>query len=151
MIAASLDELNVVVVAPLKMEVKMEYLYYLANASLTLRIVEYLHAHPQIPLNFISVINLIDGWIVRIKMEYPLPPQQEGDFRAYLNELGVDHQPSKRIAIALRDLEAGQSPTKVMERYQVVVVSHGNPEQEEIEAFREQFIERLGYCPQHMV
>lgn len=149
--AAHLDALNIVIFAPPKMEVKMEYLYYLANASLTLRIVEYLHAHPQIPLDFISVINLIDGWIVRVKMKYPLPPQREGDFRAYLNELGISHQPPKRIAIALRDLEAGQSPTKVMERYQVVVVSHGNPEQEEIEAFREQFIERLGYCPQHMV
>lgn len=149
--AAHLDALNIVVVTPPKMEVNMEYLYYLANASLTLRIVEYLHAHPQIPLDFISVINLIDGWVVRIKMKYPLPSRQEGDFRAYLNELGVSSQPPKRIAIALRQLEAGQSPTKVMERYQVVVVSHGNPEQEEIEAFREQFIQRLGYCPQHMV
>jgi hypothetical protein len=45
-------------------------------------------------------------------------------------------------------LAGGQSPVDVMRRYQVAVVSHGKPEKEEIEAFRQHFIRGLGYCPQ---
>ena len=91
----------------------MEYLYYLANASLTLRIVEHLHGRPQMPLSFITVIHQIDGWVVKVKMKSPLNSQQDGDFR-----------------------------------YQVAIVSHGNPEREEIETFRQQFVKGLGYCPE---
>lgn len=49
----------------------MEYLYYLANASLTLRIVECLHSRPQLPLSFVTVIHQIDGWVVKVKMKSP--------------------------------------------------------------------------------
>ncbi len=65
----------------------MEYLYYLANASLTLRIVEYLHAMNQLPVGFMTVIHQIDGWVVKVKMSHALSPQQDGDLRAFLNEL----------------------------------------------------------------
>ena len=47
-------------------------------------------------------------------------------------------------------LEQGESPTAVMNRYQVVIVAHGEPETEEIEIFRDQIVHRLGYCPQNM-
>lgn len=126
----------------------MEYLYYLANASLTLRIVEHLHNTPQLPLNFVTVVHQIDGWIVRVRMHQTMTPQQQGDFAALLNELGIPHQPSIRIQMVLWGLETGQSPIEVMQRYQVAVVSHGSPDREEIEEFRTQFVQGLGYCPE---
>ncbi len=126
----------------------MEYIYYLANATLTLRIVEHLHRSPQIPISFVSVIHQIEGWIVKIKTASPLDGQQDGDFRAFLNELGIAYEPPMRVNMALWDLESGQSPIDVMRRYQVAIVSHGSPEREEIEAFRQQFVQGLGYCPE---
>lgn len=126
----------------------MEYLYYLANASLTLRIVQHLHSRPQLPLSFVTVIHQIDGWVVRIKFTKPVSEQEDGDFRAFLNELGISYQPPMRVQMAFWSLEAGQIPVDVMRRYQVAIVSHGNPEKEEIEAFRQQFVRGLGYCPE---
>ena len=125
----------------------MEYLYYLANASLTLRIVEYLHKVQHLSVRFITVIHQIDGWVVKVKLN-PVTSQEDGDFRAFLNELGIPYEPPMRVNMALWSLEAGQSPIDVMRRYQVAVVSHGNPEREEIEAFRQQFVRGLGYCPE---
>ncbi|MGI0490402.1 hypothetical protein ACN4EG_01210 [Alkalinema pantanalense CENA528] len=126
----------------------MDYLYYLANASLTLRIVEFLHANTQLPLLFMTVIHQIDGWVVRVKFEHPLNPQQDGDFRAFLNELGIPYDPNVRVQMALWGLEMGQMPIDVMQRYQIAVVSHGHPDRAEIEAFRGQFVQGLGYCPE---
>jgi hypothetical protein len=126
----------------------MEYLYFLANASLTLRLVKYLHAMPQLPVKFMTVIHLLDGWVVKVKMNSTLNPQQDGDFQAFLNELGIPLEPQPRINMALMSLEAGQPLSDVMRRYQVVVVSHGSPECSEIEAFRHQLTEGLGYCPE---
>lgn len=125
----------------------MEYLYYLENASLTLRIVEYLHNRPDIPIKFITVINQIDGWVVKIKIKWSFNLQQDRDFRAFLNELGTPCEPSKRINATLLSLESGHSAIDVMHCYQVVVVAHGNPNPEEIKAFQQQFIKGLGYCP----
>ena len=126
----------------------MEYIYYLANASLTLRIVEHLHFRPQIPVAFVTVIHQIDGWIVKVKINSPINSQLDGDFRAFLNELGISYEPPMRVNMALWSLEAGQSPIDVMRRYQVAIVSHGSPQREEIEAFRQQFVRGLGYCPE---
>jgi len=126
----------------------MEYLYYLANASLTLRVVQHLHATPQLPASFVTVIHQIDGWVVRIKLKCQISVQQDGDFRAFLNELGITYEPPMRVQMALWSLEAGQCPVDVMRRYQVAIVSHGSPEREEIEAFRQQFVRGLGYCPE---
>jgi hypothetical protein len=126
----------------------MDYLYYLANASLSLRIVEYLHARPRFSLNFLTVVHQIDGWVLRIKLNRTLSIQDDGDFRAFLNELGVPYDPSVRMQMALWSLETGQSAVKVMRRYQVAVVSHGTPDREEVEEFRQQFVRGLGYCPE---
>ena len=126
----------------------MEYLYYLANASLTLRVVEYLHRTPYMPVSFLTVIHQIDGWVVKVKLSFPLSSQQDGDFRAFLSELGISYEPPMRVQMALWSLEAGQSPIDVMRRYQVAVVSHGSPERDEIEAFKQQFVKGLGYCPE---
>jgi hypothetical protein len=126
----------------------MEHLYYLANASLTLRLVQFLHGKPEIPVSFVTVIHQIDGWVVRIKFKYPLCDQMDGDIRAFFNELGISYEPPMRVQMAFWSLEAGQSAVDVMRRYQVAIVSHGNPENGEIEAFRQQFVRGLGYCPE---
>jgi hypothetical protein len=125
-----------------------EYIYYLANASLTLRIVEYLHSTPWLSVRFMTVIHQIDGWVVKVKLSSSLNPQQDGDFRAFLNELGIPYDPEIRVRMALWGLETGQTPIEVMRRYQVAVVSHGNPDRREIEEFRKQFVQGLGYCPE---
>lgn len=126
----------------------MEYLYHLANASLTLRVAEYLNTAHDLPVRFLTVIHQIDGWVVRVKMSQCLEPQQHGDFRALMNELGIPCEPSIRLQMALWCLEKGQSPIEVMRRYQVAVVSHGRPDKSEIEEFRQQFVKGLGYCPE---
>jgi hypothetical protein len=126
----------------------MDYLYHLANASLTLRVVEYLHTSSRLPVRFMTVIHQIDGWIIRIKMDRHLDPHQHGDLRAYMGELGIPCEPGIRIQMALWGLETGQSPVDVMHRYHVAVVSHGRPDREDIEEFRKQFVQGLGYCPE---
>lgn len=126
----------------------MEYLYFLANASLTQRIVDYLHVTRQFSVHSVTVLHQIDGWVIKVKIREPLNPQQDGDFRAFLNELGIPYEPEVRVKMALWSLDAGQSPIEVMRRYQVAVVSHGRPDKEEIEAFRKQFVNGLGYCPE---
>jgi hypothetical protein len=111
-------------------------------------VVEYLHTNKQLPVRFLTVIHQIDGWIIRVKMGRTLEPQQHGDFKAYMNELGIPCEPAIRVQMALWGLETGQSPLDVMHRYQVAVVSHGSPDREEIEEFRNQFVKGLGYCPE---
>ncbi len=126
----------------------MEYIYYLANASLTLRVVEHLHRMPWFPVRFMTVIHQIDGWVVKVKLDQVLDAQEDGDLRAFLNELGISYEPEVRVRMAMWGLETGQSPVEVMRRYQVAVVSHGNPDRTEIEEFRMQFVQGLGYCPE---
>lgn len=126
----------------------MEYLYFLANASLTQRVVDFLHGTYLLPVHSVTVLHQIDGWVVKVKMREILNPRQDGDFRAFMNELGIPYEPEVRVKMALWSLDAGQSPVEVMRRYQVAVVSHGSPDKEEIEAFRRQFVNGLGYCPE---
>ncbi|MBW4588757.1 hypothetical protein G7B40_015250 [Aetokthonos hydrillicola Thurmond2011] len=126
----------------------MEYICCLANASLTLRLVEYLHDQPQLKVSFVTVINQINGWVVRIKLKHQVSPQEDGDFRSFLSELGINYSPPKHIKMALMSLAGGQSLVDVMRRYQVAVVCHGQPEKQQIEAFRQHLIGGLGYCPQ---
>ena len=126
----------------------MDYLYYLANASLTLKAVERLHQLSNLSIQFMTVIHQIDGWIVRVKFSQRLSPQQDGNLRAFLNELGIPYEPDIRVRMALWGLETGQSPVEVMRRYQTAIVSHGKPDSAEIEEFRRQFVLGLGYCPE---
>jgi hypothetical protein len=126
----------------------MDYLYHLSNTSLTLRVVEYLRKASHLPVRFITVIHQLDGWVVRIKMSRCLTPQEHGDFRAFMSELGIAWLPKIRLQMALWCLESGQTPIEVMRRYQVAIVSHGRPDSQEIEEFREQFVKGLGYCPE---
>ncbi|MBH8563134.1 hypothetical protein I8748_13230 [Nostoc sp. CENA67] len=125
----------------------MQYLYCLANASLTLRVVEYF-SNNGLPVKFITVISQFDGWVVNVKMKSSIPVKKDKDIRAFLGELGIVYSPTELISQALSSLEAGQSVLNVMRRYHVVVVSHGRPQPDEIEIFRQDFIRGLGYCPQ---
>ncbi|MEG3439515.1 hypothetical protein V0288_20475 [Pannus brasiliensis CCIBt3594] len=126
----------------------MDYLYFLANASLTLRVTEYLRSMTHLPLSSMTVIHQINGWIVKVKFSHTLTPEQHGDFRAYMNELGIPYQPEMRLQMVFWSLETGQSPIDVMRRYQVAIVSHGTPDLNDIESFRQQFTKGLGYCPE---
>ncbi len=126
----------------------MEYIYFFPNGSLSIRVVEYLRGARNLPITFVTVIHLIEGWIVRVKMSRCPDPQQQGDFIAVMNELGFPYRPVLRVQMALWSLETGQSLIEVMRRYQVVIVSHGCPDVDEIEEFREQFVKGLGYCPE---
>ncbi|MBD2731396.1 hypothetical protein H6G96_35155 [Nostoc sp. FACHB-892] len=126
----------------------MEYLYYLENASLILQLIEYLHDRPQLKVSYVTVINTIDRWVMRVRLKHQPSPQEDSNFRSILSELGILYSPPKQLQLALWSLAGGKSPVEVMRRYQVAVVSHGQPKIEEIEAFRQQFIKGFAYCPQ---
>jgi hypothetical protein len=127
-----------------------EYLYSFANASITLRIIEHLRDNYQSSLESAIVINLIDRWLVKVKLNSNTTLNAAKNLQAFWQEMGVVYQPSAKIIKVLQKLEAGESPTKVMNNYQVVIVTCGKPEKHEIEIFRDQIVERLGYCPQNM-
>ncbi len=126
----------------------MDYLYFLANASVTLRTINYLRTMGHAAGASLTVIHQIDGWIVKICFSQPLNPLQHGNFRSFMNELGIPYDPEMRLKMVFWSLETGQSPVEVMRRYQVAVVSHGQPDTKDIEAFRQQFTKGLGYCPE---
>jgi hypothetical protein len=126
----------------------MEYLYYLENASLILQLIEYLHDRPQLKVSYVTVINTIDGWVIRVRLRHQPSPQEDSNFRSILSELGILYSPPKQLQLALWSLAGGKSRVEVMRRYQVAVISHGQPKKEEIEAWRQQFIKGLAYCSQ---
>jgi len=127
-----------------------EYIYSFPNTSCTLAIIEYLRRKHQSHLDSVAVINLIDRWLVKLNLKSSIPYRTEKNLLAVLNEMGSVARPTSKILEALTSLEQGESPTEVMNRYQVVIVAHGKPETEEIEIFRDRIVERLGYCPQNM-
>jgi hypothetical protein len=129
-------------------ENNMDYLYSFSNSTLILRAVEHLRCSTNLPTRFVSVIHQLNGWVLRVQTAPGWTKQVEGDFRAFLSELGVPYSPNVRVRNVLDALEDGHSPVKVMERYQVAVIAHGAPDLTEIKAFREQFIQGLGYCPE---
>ena len=126
----------------------MDYLYFIGNASITLRIIDHLKQMRYSSRCLITVIHQINGWIVKVHFNEPLTVVEQGDFKAYLGELGVPYDPEVRLRMVFWSLETGQSPIDVMRRYQVAIVSHGFPEMSDIEAFRLQFTRGLGYCPE---
>ena len=126
----------------------MEFLYRLTNASLAIRVVERLNSASKLPLDCMTVLHQLEGWIVKVKLSDSVKSEDAEDFRAFCDELGIPYDPSTRVRMALWALETGESPVDVMHHYQVAVISHGRPDRDEIEAFREQFATGLGYCPE---
>ena len=112
-----------------------EYIYSFPNTSCTLAIIEHLRRKYQSYLDSVAVINLIDRWLIKLNLN-SIPYRTEKNLQAVLNEMGSVARPTSKILQALSSLEHGESPTEVMNRYQVVIVAHGKPETEEIEIFR---------------
>ena len=129
----------------------MEFLYCFANASLTQRVLFYLLAKVKSHLDCVTVIFLNDRWVVRIKLTSSLELELSRDCQAFLNENGLPYCPPHVITLALNALDAGFSPTAVMNRRHVVIVSHGAPRPDEIRYFQERFVSGLGYRPQSLV
>ncbi len=132
----------------------MQYLYCFANTSLVMRLLTYLSkqpSHQAFPLLSVTVIYLVDRWVVRIQLDSALEREKDLDFRALLNENGYPYVLSTPIARALRGLDAGMSVTDVMNQHHVVVVSHGSLQTADIEDFRMTFVRGLGYCPPSLV
>ncbi|MDJ0535429.1 MAG: hypothetical protein QNJ70_23575 [Xenococcaceae cyanobacterium MO_207.B15] len=126
----------------------MDFIYFLANASLTLRTIEYLRSMEHGRGASITVVHQIDGWIIKVRYPKPLSVLNTGNFCAFMSELGISYEPEMRLQMVFWSLETGQSPVEVMRRYQVAIVSHGIPDTKDIEAFRQQFTRGLGYCPE---
>ncbi|MEO0770135.1 MAG: hypothetical protein AAFY72_12015 [Cyanobacteria bacterium J06649_4] len=129
----------------------MQYLYYFANTSLVLRLLTYLSQQAGTNLASVTVIYLVDRWIIRIQLKTALLLQQDLDFTAFLNENGSLYTASSRIAQVLRALDGGMSATTVMNHYHIVVVSHGALSPEDLSEFKATFVRGLGYCPPSLV
>jgi hypothetical protein len=129
----------------------MQYLYCFANTSLVMRLLTYLARQQSFPLMSVTVIYLVDRWVVRIQADSALAQKKDLDFRSFLNENGYAYALSAPIARALHGLDSGMSVTDVMNQYHVVVVSHGALQTADIEDFRMTFVRGLGYCPPSLV
>ncbi len=129
----------------------MQYLYYFANTSLVVRLLTYLSKQQAFPLASVTVIYLVDRWVMRIKLSRALPSERSLDFQAFLNENGYAYTLRSSVTEALSGLDAGMSITDVMNQYQVVIVSHGALQPADIEEFRTTFVRGLGYCPSSLV
>ncbi|MEM7062183.1 MAG: hypothetical protein AAF572_03345 [Cyanobacteria bacterium P01_B01_bin.77] len=129
----------------------MQYLYSFANVSLILRVMDRLSQMCQLPLESLTVIYLVDRWVMRLSLKESLSAAAEQDLLAFLKENGMPHTPSLALCHSLQALAQGQTPTQVMNEYQVVVVSHGVPDPAELHEFCARFVEGLGYYPPSLV
>ncbi|MEO0395685.1 MAG: hypothetical protein AAF243_06820 [Cyanobacteria bacterium P01_A01_bin.137] len=129
----------------------MQYLYSFANVSLTLRVMDRLSQMGALPLKSLTIIYLVDRWVMHLSLRNSLDSAAEGDLIAFLNENGMPHTPSSRLLTTLKALSQGQTPTQVMNEHQVVVVSHGVPDPTELHEFCARFVEGLGYYPPSLV
>lgn len=129
----------------------MQYLYSFANVSLILRVIERLSKLLGLSLESLTVIYLVDRWVMRIKLRNALSAAAERDMSSFLMENGMLHSPSAQLSTTLKALDHGKTPTQVMNEYQVVVVSHGVPDPIELHEFCARFVEGLGYYPPSLV
>ncbi|MGD1917457.1 MAG: hypothetical protein ACFCAD_00400 [Pleurocapsa sp.] len=132
------------------MKSTVEYLYSFSNVSSTLRVIKHLRKNYHSTLKTVAVINLLDRWIVKINLSHTISKKLAQNLRAFCSEMGIFYSPSIKITKVLGQLEAGKCPIEIMNRDRVVIVVYGKPQTEEIEIFRDQIIDRLGYCPQNM-
>ncbi|MGY6530450.1 MAG: hypothetical protein ACXITR_11025 [Cyanobacterium sp.] len=126
----------------------MEYIYFVDNASLVIRLINFLTQTPLLQESELTIINEIDGWVIRLKVPYLLTQLDYGNLKAFLEEIGWVYHPRVKMNLVFCSLDMGESPVKVMIDYQVAIVSYGIPSTTEIEAFRLQFAQGLGYCPE---
>lgn len=129
----------------------MQYIYSFANVSLMSRVMDRLSQMSSLPLESLTVIYLIDRWVMQINLGHALRAETEGDLVAFLQENGIPHTPSMAVRNTLNALDQGYPPTQVMNEFQVVVVSHGRPDRTELQEFCDRFVEGLGYYPPSLV
>ena len=129
----------------------MNLLYCFANVSLTKRILRYLSKKLEHHTASVTVIFSNDFWIVHVNLKSSIAADELKNAQAVFNENGIPCLLAPRVEQAVSALEAGYNSVAVMERYHVVVISHGVPRPEEIEHFREKFVRGLGYCPPSLV
>lgn len=129
----------------------MQYIYSFANVSLILRVIDRLSQMVNVSLESLTVIYLIDRWVMRLRLSTPLSAAAERDLIAFLKENGMPHTPSIQMLNTLQALDRGLTPTQAMNQYQVVVVSHGAPAPSELQEFCARFVEGLGYYPPSLV
>ena len=79
----------------------MQYIYCFANTSLVLRLMTYLSRQIPLDLMSVTVIYLVDRWIVRIKLSHELLPPLQGNFLSFLTENGYAFTLSARNRDAL--------------------------------------------------
>ena len=111
----------------------------------------YLSKQAAFRLDLVTVIYLVDRWVVRVKLKGCLCAQQGGDFLAFLNENGMPFDPTPRLADAFDSLDLGVGVAEVMERHHLVIISHGVPRSADLTEFRTKFVQKLGYCPPSLV
>ena len=121
----------------------MDYIYFLANDSLILRVIDYVDTAIDFPLSCITVINFGDGWLVRSKLNLPLTPKFARDFMAFMNEIGEELEPQVDLEIMLWSLEVGQSHRKLMYNNRVELVSHHHSQPDDLKAFCQNFRSNL--------
>lgn len=125
----------------------MDYVYFLANATLTLRAINYIR-EARLPVKLVTIIHQIDGWALRIRMQTLPSVEQHKALQSVMSELGVPMPSKPRLQVALWNLDMGQSAIEVMQRYQIAIVSHGSPDSRDVELFCQEFIKGLGYKPE---
>lgn len=126
----------------------MEYVYFLGNASLIFRVINYFETMTFLQCASLTVIHQTNGWVVRIKTPLTLSSQQDANIKAFLSEIGSQYNPGVRLDMVFWSLDIGESPVIVMGNYKVAIVSHGKPNFDRIEIFRQEFSRGLGYQPE---
>jgi len=129
----------------------MTFLYCLSNVSLTQRILFYLIRKIRREIEYVTVIFFNDFWIVSLKCRPNTSTEKLKDCLAFFNENGIPYQCCSWLNQILKELDAGCDPTAVMNNHGICIVSHGAPELLEVEHFRAQFVNALGYCPPSLV
>lgn len=126
----------------------MEYIYYLDKATLILRVISYFETMTFLQSASLTVIHQINGWVIRIKTPLVLSSSQDANLKAFLSELGVKYHLSVHLERVFWSLDMGDSPLTIMRNYRVAIVSHGKPNFDRIEIFRQEFSRGLGYQPE---
>ena len=70
----------------------MQYLYYLTNASLTLRVVKFFSIN-DFSVKFLTVIKKLHDWIINVKIKSFVSVEKDKDIKAFLSEMEIDTSP----------------------------------------------------------
>lgn len=110
----------------------MEHFYFFTDTKDLLWVIEYLTQQYFMMLDYITVVHIPDGWLLRIKLARSPEPLLESNLLAVMNEFGQAYSPSCAMKMVLGKLSEGQAPTEVMQevmqRHGIAIVAHGKPD-----------------------